>query len=247
MLTVERNYNPIIFALDVPSFDKAARFVDRLAGQVGMFKIGLELFIETGPEMVRYVMNHGRAGVFLDLKLHDIPATVSKAMRRIADLGVTFTTVHCGENRAMLEAATAAAGDVGVLGVTVLTSVSGSDLAGAGYRQSYADDVNRLVQKRAEAAQNAGCAGVVCSGKEVKTIKKQSNPGFLAVTPGIRPAEHTVGSDDQERVTTAGQAIGDGADYLVIGRPIQQAPNPIDVIQQIRKEVEDVRASLPSN
>lgn len=245
MTSVNRSYNPLIFALDLPTFDQAAHYVDRLGGQVGLFKVGLELFVEAGPKIVRHILDNGRSGVFLDLKLHDIPATVSKAMRRIADMGVTFTTVHCGENQAMLEAATAAAGEVGVLGVTVLTSVSRRDLADAGYKQAYAEDVTRLVQKRARAAQIAGCAGVICSGKEVKTIKKLSNPGFLAVTPGIRPAEHTVGSDDQQRVTTAGQAIGDGADFLVVGRPIQQASNPLEMVRQILAEIETARAIFP--
>lgn len=230
----------IIFALDLPSFKAAREYIDILSGHVGMFKVGLELFIETGPKIVQYIQDHGKAGVFLDLKLHDIPVTVSKAMKRIADLGVTLSTVHCGENQAMLEAAVSAAGDVGVLGVTVLTSVSGPDVMRAGFRRDYSDDLKQLVQKRAAAAKAAGCAGVVCSGGEVGMIKQNFGHRFLAVTPGIRPVDNIVAQDDQQRITTPGQAIGDGADYLVIGRPIQQAENPCEMVRRIAAEIDIV-------
>ena len=142
---MKRSADYIIFALDLPSFDAARTYIDLLSGRVGMFKVGLELFIQAGPKIVQYIHERGESGVFLDLKLHDIPATVSKAMKRIADLGVALTTVHCGENPAMLEAAVAACGQVRVLGVTVLTSVSGPDLAWAGFRAEYADQLEHLV------------------------------------------------------------------------------------------------------
>ncbi|MEA3230813.1 MAG: orotidine-5'-phosphate decarboxylase [Thermodesulfobacteriota bacterium] len=235
---ISRPADHIIFALDMPSFEAARTYIDLLSGRVGMFKVGLELFIQAGPGIVQYIHELGKTGVFLDLKLHDIPATVSRAMKRIADLGVVLTTVHCGENPAMLEAAAAACGQVGVLGVTVLTSVSGPNLLQAGFKAEYADQVKRLVQKRAEAAKDAGCAGVVCSGSEVEMIKKRLGRQFLAVTPGIRPADKTIADDDQQRITTPGQAIRDGADYLVIGRPIQHADDPRRMVRRIAAEIE---------
>ena len=238
---MKRSADYIIFALDLPSFDAARTYIDLLSGWVGMFKVGLELFIQAGPKIVQYIHERGESGVFLDLKLHDIPATVSKAMKRIADLGVALTTVHCGENLAMLEAAVAACGQVGVLGVTVLTSVSGSHLVQAGFKAEYGDQVKRLVRKRAEAAKAAGCAGVVCSGREVKMIKNHLGRQFLAVTPGIRPADKTIVDDDQQRITTPGQAIHNGADYLVIGRPIQYADDPRKMVRRIAA---DVKATL---
>jgi orotidine-5'-phosphate decarboxylase len=129
-----------------------------------MFKVGLELFIRSGPELVRWIQQAGSAKVFLDLKLHDIPTTVKRAMAQVADMGVHFATVHCGESRAMLEAAVKGAGGrVNVLGVTVLTSVS-ADLAEAGYRKRYSRDLQQLVMKKAAMARDAGCAGIVCSG-----------------------------------------------------------------------------------
>jgi orotidine-5'-phosphate decarboxylase len=134
----------IVFPLDVPHPDTALSLVARLANDVGMFKIGLELFIRSGPELVRRILSAGSAQVFLDLKLHDIPVTVKRAMTQVAELGVSFATVHCGESRAMLEAAVEGAGGrVQVLGVTVLTSISPAEVAAAGYRRVYADDLQR--------------------------------------------------------------------------------------------------------
>jgi len=238
---MKRSADYIIFALDLPSFDAARTYIDLLSGWVGMFKVGLELFIQAGPKIVQYIHKRGESGVFLDLKLHDIPATVSKAMKGIADLGVALTTVHCGENPAMLEAAVAACGQVGVLGITVLTSVSGPNLVRAGFKAEYGDQVKRLVRKRAEAAKAAGCAGVVCSGREVNMIKNHLGRQFLAVTPGIRPTDKTIVDDDQQRITTPGQAIHNGADYLVIGRPIQYADDPRKMVRRIAA---DVKATL---
>jgi orotidine-5'-phosphate decarboxylase len=128
----------IIFALDVSSLDEARKFVRLLKGRTGFFKVGLELFVRSGPDMVRWILDSGTAGVFLDLKFHDIPATVFRAMAGVAELGAIFATVHCGENPAMLKAAVEGGnGKVGVLGVTVLTSVSGQDISAAGYCPEY--------------------------------------------------------------------------------------------------------------
>jgi orotidine-5'-phosphate decarboxylase len=228
----------IIFPLDVPSVAEARGCIELLADVVGMFKVGLELFVRTGPEIVRFIQAAGPAGVFLDLKLHDIPATVSRAMAGIANLGVQLATVHCGENPRMLEAAVAASsGRVGVLGITVLTSVSQADLGAAGFRAELAGDVSRLVLHRAGSARAAGCAGVVCSGLEVQAIKTAFGREFLAVTPGIRPAWAAGGSDDQRRIATPAEAVSAGADYLVIGRPIRDAEDPRRAAQQVAEEI----------
>jgi orotidine-5'-phosphate decarboxylase len=154
-----------------------------LAGVVGMFKVGLELFIRSGPDIIAFIHSTGPAGVFLDLKLHDIPATVSRAMAGAAALGVRLATVHCGETQRMLEAAVAGSGGrVGVLGVTVLTSVSAQDIAAAGFREELAGDLPRLVLRRARMAQQAGCAGVVCSGLEAGRSRRVRGR-FVTVTP----------------------------------------------------------------
>ena len=231
----------IIFPLDVSSTEEAKHYVEMLAGDVGMFKVGLELFIQAGPDIVKFIQATGSTGIFLDLKLHDIPQTVSRAMGRIADLGVTFVTVHCGENRRMLEAAvTGGQGKVGVLGVTVLTSVSRADIKAAGFRSDFHSDLSRLVLQRAEMAKSAGCAGVICSGLEVKAIKTTLGPDFLAVTPGIRPLWSVTNGDDQQRITTPARAIADGSDFLVIGRPIRDADDPRQAVIRIAKEIEEV-------
>lgn len=229
----------IIFPLDVATFDEARRYVELLADHVGLFKVGLELFIRSGPQIVRFINSAGSAGVFLDLKLHDIPATVFRAMGNIADLDVHFATVHCGETPKMLEAAVAGSrGEVRLLGVTVLTSVSAEDVEAAGYRSEFYPDLSGLVLKRARMAQKAGCAGVVCSGLESMVIKKQIGADFITVTPGIRPSWAAEKKDDQQRVTTPAQAVNNGSDYLVIGRPIRDAVEPREAAMRVADEIE---------
>ena len=231
----------LVFPLDVPRPEMARSLVSLLADDVGMFKIGLELFIRSGQELVRWVAQAGSAKVFLDLKLHDIPATVQRAMAQVAELGVSFTTVHCGESKAMLDAAVAgAAGKVNVLGVTVLTSVSPDDVKTAGYQEPYYTDLQRLVMKKAVMARDAGCAGVVCSGQEVQKIKDALGRSFQAVTPGIRPSGKKVRQDDQSRIVTPAMAIAGGADYLVIGRPIRDAADPKAAAGKITAEIQAV-------
>jgi len=232
----------IIFPLDVPTAAEARKYVELLTDDVGMFKVGLELFVRSGPEIVKLIQASGPAGVFLDLKLHDIPATVAGAMKAVADLGVRFVTVHCGETPAMLKAAVTAAGrNVGVLGVTVLTSVSAEDIRAAGFSPEYFSDLSALVMKRAATAHAAGCAGIVCSGLEVKSVKEKLGRGFIAVTPGIRPLWDAAGKDDQKRITTPAQAVQNGADYLVIGRPIRNAKDPREASRRIAEEIEEIR------
>lgn len=230
----------IVFPLDVPEQRSAKAFVDLLSGHVGMFKVGLELFISAGPDIIRYINDKGGAKVFLDLKLHDIPATVERAVSRIADLDVALATVHCGESKEMLLAAVRGGQNkVNLLGVTVLTSVSGEDLASAGFLPAYASDLKSLVIKRAEMAKAAGLSGIVCSGREVSEIKKRLGPDFLAVTPGIRPLWDTVRKDDQKRIVTPREAIQNGSDYLVIGRPIRDAKDPVYAVEKIVEEIMD--------
>ena len=229
----------IIFALDVPSADEAKRYVELLGDHVGLFKVGLELFIRSGPDIVEFINAGGAAGVFLDLKLHDIPATVSRAMSGIADLGVRYATVHCGETPKMLAAAVAGGrGAVNILGVTVLTSVSAEDIRLAGYRSEWYSDVTRLVINRAAMAKTAGCAGVICSGHEAAVIRREFGKDFAAVTPGIRPQWSLGGADDQQRVMTPARAIRNGADFLVIGRPIRDARDPVQAAIKVAEEIE---------
>jgi orotidine-5'-phosphate decarboxylase len=229
----------LIFPLDVSSEPDARQLVHMLHDHVGMFKIGLELFIRSGPDLVRWVGAQARGGVFLDLKLHDIPVTVRRAMQAVADLPVALATVHCGENAAMLEAAVnGGAGKVGVLGVTVLTSVGASDLRAAGYADAMSRDVGRLVLHKAAMAKAAGCTGVVCSGWEVKAIKSSLGKDFMTVTPGIRPDWGDETQDDQKRVMTPAMAVLGGADYLVIGRPIRDAVDPAAAADRIAAEID---------
>jgi orotidine-5'-phosphate decarboxylase len=235
----------IIFPLDVATEVDAKRYVELLADRVGMFKVGLELFVRCGPEIVRFIHSTGAAGVFLDLKLHDIPATVSRAMAGIVELGARLATVHCGENPRMLEAAVSASGGrVGVLGITVLTSVSAADIAEAGFREDLAADLSRLVLNRAEMAKAAGCAGIVCSGLEVRAIKAAFGRNFLAVTPGIRPAWAAGATDDQRRVATPTDAVKAGSDYLVIGRPIRDAVDSRAAALKIAEEIGAAEKSI---
>ena len=237
----------LVFPLDVPSMDDARRYVSLLHDSVGIFKVGLELFIKTGPDIVHEIRKtSANARIFLDLKLHDIPETVYRAMQGIASLGVAYATVHCGESKKMLEAAVKGAdGRVHLLGVTVLTSVAKDDIRSAGYDEFFADDVTRLVVKKAEMARSAGFAGVICSGHEAGQIKETCGKSFLAVTPGIRPEGDILRSDDQARVMTPARAIQNGSDYLVIGRPIRDAKDPAMAAKQVLAEIE--KALMGSN
>ncbi len=231
----------IIFPLDVPSIKTAQHYVELLSESVGMFKVGLELFIRSGPGIIDFIKASGTAEVFLDLKLHDIPVTVFRAVESIADLGVALATVHCGETPRMLEAAVEGAkGRVGILGVTVLTSVANEDIKASGFRDMFYDDMGRLVVKRAAMAKGAGCTGIVCSGLEVKIIKERFGRDFIAVTPGIRPEWDVTEKHDQRRITTPARAVSDGSDYLVIGRPIRDAADPKAAAVRIAQEIETV-------
>ncbi len=231
----------IVFPLDFPSVNQAREYVRLLDGNVGMFKIGLELFINQGPLVVEMVRKESSAKIFLDLKLHDISATVFSAMQRVADLGVELVTVHCSSSKLMLEKAVQGGqGKTGVLGVTLLTDNDAEAVAVAGLKDAFVNDPNALVMHRAQMAFDAGCAGIVCSGQEAKQVKERFGKEFLAVTPGIRPAWTLLENDDQKRVTTPGQAVSSGSDLIVIGRPIRDADDPVVATQKVIDEINAV-------
>ncbi len=230
----------IVFPLDFANVKDAKEYVKLLEGKVGVFKIGLELFIDQGPSVVEMVKNLSSARIFLDLKLHDISATVQRAMERVVDLGVDFITVHCSSSMAMLEKAVKGGqGQTQILGVTLLTDNDADTLQASGFKDEFVKEPDALVMKRAEMAFESGCKGVVCSGREVKAIKQTFGKSFLAVTPGIRPEWSLLENDDQKRVTTPGQAISLGSDLLVIGRPVRDAKDPAQAAQKVIKEIEN--------
>ncbi len=225
----------IIFALDVPNLPEAIKYLDLLKDSVGVFKVGLELFTACGPDVVKAVKERSGRSVFLDMKFHDIPATVKGAMRSASALGAEFVTVHCDEGKGLLKAVVE--GNIGktkVLGVTVLTSLSGEDLVEIGIDAKYRNPVD-LVLHRARLAKMAGCAGVVCSGLEASAVKKEFGEGFLVITPGIRSSGDDKG--DQKRAVTPYEAIMNGADYIVVGRPIRNAPDPKKAAAIIAEEI----------
>lgn len=223
----------IIFALDVPGVKEAARFASLLKDHVGMFKVGLELFVACGPEVVKAVRENGGRGIFLDLKFHDIPETVRGAMRSASIFGADLATVHTSGGQAMMKAAVEAAGSTRVLGVTVLTSLSADAFPEAGIDGKFTP--SSLVLHRAKSAKAAGCAGIVCSGQEARAVREASGQDFLIVTPGVRSAEDAVG--DQSRVVTPYEAVKNGADYIVVGRPIRKAADPVEAAKRIADEI----------
>jgi orotidine-5'-phosphate decarboxylase len=228
----------LIFPLDVPDGKEAERYIKLLRDSVGFFKVGLELFVAEGPDILKMISEHSGAKIFLDLKFHDIPATVQKAQESANRLGATFITVHCDEGLSVLSAATEGASkNTQVLAVTVLTSLGPEDLIAAGFSSEYADNLTKLVLKRAALAKKSGCAGVVCSGLEASAVK-EAFPDLVVVTPGIRPEWSTVPGDDQKRIVTPYQAIINGADYLVVGRPIRMAKDPIEAADRTVEEIE---------
>ena len=234
----------IVFPLDFSSVKEAEDYVRILDGKVGVFKIGLELFIDQGPFVVERIRKLSRAGIFLDLKLHDISATVQRAMERVAALGVDLITVHCSSSQKMLEKAVLGAkGKTRVLGVTLLTDNDADAVEAQGFKTEFVKDLRLLILQRAKMAHEAGCAGVVCSGKEVKEVKEKFGKAFLAVTPGIRPSWSVPENDDQKRITTPGQAIAMGSDLIVIGRPLRDADNPAKAALKVIQEIEDALAA----
>ncbi len=227
----------LIFALDVPGRREAERYVKTLDGRVGCFKIGLELFIREGVDVVKMVRDHSAAAIFLDLKLFDIPTTVRGALRSAAKLGARYITIHAAEGGSTLETAEEMKGaGVEVLAVTVLTSVGVSFAASRGAGDEI--DTATAVLDRAVRAQNLGCAGVICSAAEAKRVREKCGAGFKIVVPGIRPRWSDVADDDQRRIATPAQAIQNGADLIVVGRPIRDAKDPSEAAQKIIDEIE---------
>lgn len=211
--------NPLYVAIDTPYLDDALDLAKRVKAHIGGVKLGLEFFCANGHHGVHEVQKLGLP-IFLDLKLHDIPNTVAKAMQAINALEPAIVTIHAAGGRAMMEDAKAAAGShTKVVGVTVLTSLDDHDLS----RIGVADDPALQVARLAALAQEAGLDGIVCSGHEVKAVRKSWKDGFFVV-PGLRPADGNSG--DQKRTVTPRQARDDGANVLVIGRPITKAEDP---------------------
>lgn len=225
----------VIIALDFPTVDQAETFLRSFSGHKKPFiKIGYQLFYQVGPDWIAQRKAEGYP-VFLDLKLHDIPQTVAGAVQSLARLEVDLLTLHAAGGSAMIEAAKNAAADTQtkLLAVTQLTSTDqqmlNEELTIAG---SVADSVIHL----SRLAYAAGADGVICAGQEAAQIKQATSPDFLAVTPGIRPSGSL--SHDQKRIVTPAQAVSQGADYLVIGRPITRAEDPLAVYQQVINEIE---------
>ena len=221
----------LIFALDVPSVVEAERLLDRLEGHISFVKVGLELYTAAGPEMIKRVLAR-KMRVFLDLKFLDIEETVRRATAQVAAMGVDFLTIHA--NRKALAAAVQGreGSTLKLLAVTVLTNFDSHDLRDMGIQRSVQD----LVTARALLASEAGCDGVVASGEEPAAIRQKVGPRFLIVTPGVRPAGK--GVDDHARATTPTQTIAAGADYLVIGRPIRDAVDPVATVTEIVSEMQ---------
>ena len=226
----------IIVALDVNSRQEAVEKVKAIGDSVGFYKIGLELFTAEGPDVVKAVKDLGKR-IFLDLKFHDIPRTVERAVKSGAKLGVDLMTIHSVGGKAMIRAAADAAAEFGangpkILAVTVLTSLDQTDLADVGIvGRTPAEQVLAM----AKFATENGAHGLVCSPKEVGTLSKTLKAGTLFITPGVRPSGSAVG--DQKRVATPAEAVRDGATHLVVGRPILAASDPVAAAKAILSEI----------
>ncbi len=220
----------LIFALDVPDADAARRLAEELGDSVSFYKIGLELAMGGGYfELADWLISREKK-VFLDVKLFDVPATVGAAVRNLAARGATFATVH--GNQSIMEAAADNKGDLKILAVTVLTSLDRGDLDDLGFDC----DVEELVLSRARRAFEAGCDGVISSGLEVPKLRRHVDERLLVVTPGIRPVDNRP-ADDQKRVVSVEQAFANGADHIVVGRPIRDAASPRAAAESIQNTI----------
>jgi len=223
----------LIVALDVPRADQARALVTQLGEAAAFYKVGLELFVAGGCfELVEWLVANDKR-VFVDLKFFDVPETVRGAMRALRGRGITATTVH--GNQAMMAAAAAEKGEVKLLAVTLLTSLDRGDLDDLGFQC----DVERLVLSRARRALEAGCDGVISSGLEAPLLKRELGERILVVAPGIRPVENRQ-ADDQKRTVDVAQAFANGADYVVVGRPIRQAADPRAAAERIQATIASI-------
>ena len=220
----------LIVALDVPTPAEARALAERIGDAARFYKVGLELFMAGGYfELIDWLVARGNK-VFVDLKFFDVPETVRRAVANLRGRGVTFATVH--GNQAMMQAAGSEKGEVKILAVTVLTSLDRGDLDDLGF----SCELERLVLSRARRAIEAGCDGVISSGLEAARLKAEFKDRLLVVTPGIRPVENRA-TDDQKRTVDVAQAFAAGADYIVVGRPIRQAPDPGAAAQAIQETI----------
>ncbi|MGB9698308.1 MAG: orotidine-5'-phosphate decarboxylase [Thermodesulfobacteriota bacterium] len=231
----------IIFALDVANLMEARRFVKLLKDKVGFFKIGLELYTAFGPEAIKAVQTEG-GKVFLDLKFHDIPQTVSRAAAEAVKHRVAMLNVHAAGGWEMMHKTVESCQQIAqelncapplILGVTILTSLDEGNLSQIGMIGPVPERVVRL----AELAKTAGLNGVVASPQEISLIRQKCGPSFFIVTPGIRPAFSQVEKDDQKRMMTPKEAIAAGADFIVLGRPIRMAPDPVAAMEKVIAEI----------
>ena len=223
------NHDRLIVALDVPEIDQAKRLVSELGDSVTFYKIGLELFMTGRYFELLHWLSEQHKKVFVDLKFFDIPQTVARAVSQLNGKNVYFATIH--GNDSMMKAAAQVKEDVKILAVTALTSLDKGDLEDMGFQCN----VSELVVSRAKRALESGCDGVVASGQEAKLLRSYVDNRLLVVTPGIRPVENI---DDQKRAVTVKQAFIDGADYIVVGRPVRNARSPRRMAEQIQTEIE---------
>lgn len=232
----------LIFALDVTTLDEVKRWLELLKGYVRCIKVGKELFVSNGPDVVRLIRDEGYE-VFLDLKFHDIPSTVAGASKGVARLGVKMFTIHALGGLEMMESVRVAVEEESkrrglsrplILAVTVLTSLREEELREVGIERDIRGEVLHL----SRLSKRAGLDGVITSPLEVEMIKREIGEDFIVVTPGIRPASSLL--KDQKRTATPSEAIRKGSDYIVIGRPIMDAPDPVSVVKRIISEMEGV-------
>jgi len=222
----------IIFALDVDSRKEAEKWVDTLGSHINFFKVGLQLFIAGWFPVIEMITERGHK-VMCDLKIFDVPETVKLALRQLRDRNITFTTVM--GNDPIIRAAVKEKNGVNILAVTVLTSFGEEDMKEMGFKGTIAD----LVFHRAKRALAIGCDGIISSGLEAPRLRNELGNNFLIVTPGIRPgANIEIPEDDQVRIVTAQNAIINGADYVVVGRPISTAKDPIAVVESMQHEIQ---------
>lgn len=227
----------IIFALDVDTIEEAEKWVDKLGTHIHFFKVGLQLFIAGWFPIIEMIRSKGHK-VMCDLKIFDVPETVKLALRHLNNKGIEFVTVH--GNDPILRAATQEKNDAKILSVTVLTSFDQGDMVELGLTGTIED----LVLKRAKRALEIGCDGVISSGLEVSRLRDNFGDNFIVVAPGIRPGKNIeIPQDDQRRIVTAKQAIINGADYVVIGRPIRTSADPISVVETLQSEIKEALAS----